>query len=416
MSQLKPLSHSNQTGSGILKLLSIPCMAISESNPKTIYLGTGMGYGRIVDLAGSGIWKSIDGGETWLQLESTANGELFDAINRIVIDPEDENTLLVCSNGFTSHLGPNSTANGPFGRDRKSGIFRSSDGGLSWTQVFDSDAEFGTNRDNRVQQIIADPQDFDILYASVNEVGVIKSVDGGLSWEVKGMFYNPSVVGIPGGNGFGLEGISGRSELAVSPSDPNRLYASVERPQGEASDLYMSMDAGENWTEVFDQGSDPNWFEESGGLTRDAGWFDNTITVHPFNENIVFVGGVNIYRLTISPENGTRTSVPSAWWNTNNQGIAILHPDHHWLTTIKHSEGDGTFTLLNSNDGGIGLSEDGGITWRQIGNSRFAINSLDSTAYGLVSSQFYAVDKKTRRRNLYWRLTGCPHLYIFSIS
>ena len=70
-----------------LLTLSTTSIVIAPSNPDIIYVGTGMGYGRIVDLEGSGVWKSTDHGETWFQLESTANGELLEAINRMIVDP-----------------------------------------------------------------------------------------------------------------------------------------------------------------------------------------------------------------------------------------------------------------------------------------------------------------------------------------
>ena len=159
--------------------------------PDVMYAGTGMGYGRVVEQAGSGIWKTTDRGETWFQLQSTANGQLLEAINRIVVDPANPNLVLACSNDSFSHLGPK-------GGVRKSGIFRSTDGGGSWTQVFNPDAVFGTVTDNRVQQIIATPGNFNVLYAAVNEVGVIKSTNRGLTWTVSANnFALPSDIGVP---------------------------------------------------------------------------------------------------------------------------------------------------------------------------------------------------------------------------
>ena len=364
-----------------LLTLTTTTIAICQSNPEVMYVGTGMGYGRIVDLAGSGIWKSIDHGETWFQLESTANDELLDAINRIVVDPQNPDIVLACSNGHTSHLGPKSGVNGNYGSQRKSGIFRSEDGGVTWTKVFDGDEEIDPNRDNRVQQILPDPTDFNILYATVNEGGVIKSTDKGLTWSLtSGQFTRSQHIGVPQRNGFGLSGISSRSEIAISPSDPNRIYAAVERPNTEPADLYMSTNAGSTWSEVTDTGSDPSWFGTNGGLDRNAGWFDNTIIVHPFDPNIVFVGGVNIYRINVNSTNATRTTTPIAWWIPNNQGIPFVHADHHWLVTIPVDESANSFKLLSANDGGYCISNDGGNNWVQKG--------------GVVTTQFYAADKK----------------------
>lgn len=244
-----------------------------------------------LNLVGNGVWKSTDHGESWFQLESTANGELLQGINRIVVDPNDENVVVLCSNDSFAHLFVK-------GGVRKSAIFRTTDGGQTWTQVYDPDLALGTATDNRVQQIIANPQNFNTLYASVNEVGVIKSTDAGLTWQVSANnFALPSDIGNPTGGGFGLAGISVRTEIAMAPTDTARIYAAVERPRGVA-DLYMTKDAGVNWVLVNDTGNDPNWFNSFGasGATGayTAGWFDNTIAVHPFDKNVVFVGGVNI--------------------------------------------------------------------------------------------------------------------------
>ena len=360
-----------------LATLSTTCLVQAASNPNVLYAGTGMGYGRIVDLKGSGIWKSVDRGESWFQLAATADGQILEAINRIVVDPNNENILLACSNDGFSHLGPK-------GGVRKSGIFRSSDGGQSWSRVFDPEAVFGSVPDNRVQQIIATPGNFNLLYASVNEVGVVKSTDGGLTWSVSADYFAlPSDIGNPPANGFGLAGVSVRTELAVSPTDPNRLYAAVERPRGVA-DLYMSKNAGNSWILVPDTGNDPNWFNGNGvsgaNGSYTAGWFDNTITVHPYNANVVFVGGVNIYRLNIDDRTNSRTSSLSAFRVPNPFGVAVVHADHHWLQAVPTNPGGGQFLLINANDGGLAVSSDGGQNW--------------SSRVGMRSTQFYGVSKK----------------------
>ncbi len=366
--------QSWQNKTPMLTTLSTTCMAMAPSNPDVIYAGTGMGYGRIVDLSGSGIWKSTDRGETWRQLASTGDGQLLQAINRIVVDPDDENIVLVCSNDGFSYL---ATKEG----QRKSGIFRSTDGGESWTQVFDPDKVLGTDTDNRVQQIIANPKNFNTLYASVNEVGVIKSTDAGKTWFVSAdNFALPQDVGT-GGNSY--QGISIRSELAISPTDTSRLYAAVERRYGTA-DLYMTKNAGASWILVNDTGNDPNWFSGWGISGADgaytAGWFDNTIEVHPYNENIVFIGGVELYMTDVNPGSNSRRTQIIGQHYAQVPTVSYVHGDHHWLSMIPVNEVTGHFRIINANDGGIAVSNDGGQSWQQI--------------TGMGSTQFYGVDKK----------------------
>ena len=350
-------------------------IAIAESNPQVIYVGTGMGYGRVVDISGSGVWKSTDGGESWNQLASTANRERMGAINRLVVDPNDEDVVVLCSNSSFAHL---SAKEGD--STRPSGIFRTTDGGESWTQTFDPDTALPPNRDNRVQQVVATPGDFNTLYATVNEVGVVKSTDAGLTWTVSAdNFALPSDVGNPTGGWQGLGGISVRVEMAVAPSRPDRLYAAVERPRGVA-DIYMSANAGANWEELTDRGNDPNWFNAFGAPGNySAGWFDNTIAVSPYDENEVIVGGVNTYRINVFPETAMRTTTPIAWWLPNQPGVAFAHADHHFLVTLPTSDGT-TYRILDANDGGVAVSEDNGTTWQQRGG-------------GMGTTQFYGADK-----------------------
>lgn len=353
--------------------ISTTSIVISPSNPDVLYLGTGMGYGRVVDLEGSGIWKSIDHGENWAQLASTANGELLEAINRIIVDPQDENILLACSNNSY-------TSTGPSGGDRKSAIFKSVNGGASWVQVFDPDALFGTNTDNRVQRLIANPDDFSEIYATVNEVGVVKSLDGGDSWDVSADDF---ALPVDIGQGEGTySGVSSRIELAIAPSNTRKLYASVEHESGTA-ELFMTKDAGASWVSVQNTGTEFNWHNSNGTPgpgVYNSGWFNNTIIVHPFDESIVFVGGVDIFKITVNPTADTRSIIPVAWWYTPNQhGVPFVHADNHYFVTIP-DEVTQTFRIVCANDGGVAYSPDGGSSWSQLN--------------GMVSTQFYGVDKK----------------------
>lgn len=351
-----------------LPTMSVSTIAISESDPDIIYIGTGMGYGRVVDLEGSGVWKSEDHGETWSQLPFDI---LYDAINRIIIDPDNPNIVVLCSNNSYTSIGPN-------GGNKKSGIFRTIDGGQTWSQVFDPEVLFGSDRDNRVQQVIATPGNFDVQYASVNEVGVVKSIDGGVTWTVSADDFALSQdIGVGEGT---YAGISTRIELAIAPSNPSKIYASIERTSGSAV-LRMSEDSGTTWVELSPDGDDMNWHSAYGTSGADgaytSGWFNNTIVVHPTDENVVYVGGVNLFRIDVNANNLSRTIQPIAWWFTpNEQNVPGIHGDNHLLTVIP---GESGFRLVCPNDGGVAYSEDG-INWTQ--------------KNGMISTQFYGVDKK----------------------
>jgi len=235
--------------------LATSSLAMAASNHDVIYAGTGEGFGNIGQIQGSGIWKSIDRGATWDQLTSTANIE-FQNVTRIIVDPADENILLV------------STAVGFNGVSNTSGIHRSIDGGASWTKVYDSGGMF-------VQQILANPQNFNAQYASVNSVGVIKSSDGGVTWTDASEGIGPVQ----------------RMEMAIAPTDTSKVFLSAQGGSS-GSALYISEDAGANWVLGSDVTEDIHWL---GG----QGWYDNTIAVHPFDANVVFVGGINLWRIDV---------------------------------------------------------------------------------------------------------------------
>ncbi len=249
--------------------LNVSSIAISESNPNIIYAGTGESFAGLSGSRGDGIVKSTDGGTTWNQLSATANNDDFQNVNRIIVDPGNSNIVLAC------------TSNDPNFSIFNSGIFKSTNGGTSWTRVFSGS--------RWVQQLVPSPDDFNVLYASVTNAGVFKSTDKGDTWL-------PSSTGmIP----------DGRVEIAIAPTDPNRLYASVEGTlSGTESDLYLSEDAGVSWSLMIEPQGAAN-VDFLGG----QGGYDNSIAVHPYNEDIVYVGGVNLFKFNL--EDGMSTGAPT---------------------------------------------------------------------------------------------------------
>jgi photosystem II stability/assembly factor-like uncharacterized protein len=245
--------------------LATSTLAVAAFYPKIIYAGTGEGFYNIGSINGNGIFKSIDGGESWFQLSSTANNLDFQNINRIVVHPFNENILLACSNtGLNFNF--------------RSAILRSENGGNTWTKVYEAAS--------RIQQIIADPHNFDIQYATVNGYGVIKSIDQGRTW-------------FDANHGMAPEK---RVEVAISPTNPNRLYAGAEGfLSGSGSDLYISDDGGASWSLVMEERKEFEFFSHNVNWMGGQGWFNNSLAAHPFNEDVVYVGGIDLWKMKMRP-------------------------------------------------------------------------------------------------------------------
>ncbi|WP_017731396.1 hypothetical protein [Nafulsella turpanensis] len=231
----------------------------SKANPDVIYAGTGESFAGYNGVNGDGIFKSVDGGTTWNQLGSTANNDNFRNINRIIVDQANENELLaITSPSYWGNGGPNSK------------IMKSADGGQSWKKVYEANSA--------IEHIIAHPDNFAVQYASINGVGVIKSKDRGETWAATGALTT-----------------EGRIELAIAPSNPNRLYAlTVGSASGTGSDLFTSADAGASWELVVSLAGETE-YDYLGG----QGWYDNTIAVNPYNDKEAYLGGVNLFRVQL---------------------------------------------------------------------------------------------------------------------
>ncbi|HTY39126.1 MAG TPA: hypothetical protein VMH23_18550, partial [Bacteroidota bacterium] len=237
--------------------LATVTIVMAASNHTVLYAGTGEGFGNTDAIRGDGVWKSTDKGETWKQLPGTASNTDFSYVNRLLVDPANENIVLAATN---------------------TGIFRSVDGGGTWTSVYPSGGNGGTYR---IQQIIANPQNFNTIYATRNGKGVLKSVDRGRTW-------NASSIGI---------GTGARCELDISPVDTARLFLAMET-SSSVSDLYVSDDAGATWAiAAQSSGTPPNWL-------NGQGWYDNAVAAHPFDRDMCFVGGLDIYKLQITGTGG----------------------------------------------------------------------------------------------------------------
>jgi photosystem II stability/assembly factor-like uncharacterized protein len=244
--------------SGDLPVMPISSFAISGS---IIYAGTGEYVSTRLTAAGGGIFKSTDGGETWNSVANTSANEKFSIVTRVITDPANSDIIVASTvRSFWSTV------------SSQTSIMRSVNGGTSWTEVYTTTGA--------VEQVIATPGNFQVQYASLNGVGVLKSIDGGLNWSLSNTGMSPA----------------GRIEIAVSPVTASKVFASAEGSlSGTGSDLYYSTNAGASWSLV-----DVQFNAAPLDFLIGQGFYDNTIMCDPFDGNIVYYGGVSLFRSTIT--------------------------------------------------------------------------------------------------------------------
>ena len=296
---------------------SIGALTIDPSNPDVIWAGTGEGNPRNSLNGGYGIYKSLDGGRSWnlMGLEETRH------IHRIIVHPTNPEVVYVGAIGS------------PWGPHPQRGVYKSTDGGKSWSQILYSNDLTG------VADMVMDPNNPDKLFVAMWEhrrwpwffksggdgSGLHVTVDGGDNWK-----QLSSEDGLP-------EGELGRVGLAISQGNNKYVYAIVESKKNA---LYRSTDGGYTWEK---RG------EENIG---DRPFYYADIYVDPTNENRVY----SLYsQVNVSEDGGKSFSTLIG----NN-----IHLDHHawWI----HPE-DPTF-MIDGNDGGLAITHDQGKNWRHISN------------------------------------------------
>ncbi|HEY6945814.1 MAG TPA: hypothetical protein VI431_11795, partial [Candidatus Acidoferrum sp.] len=320
---------------------SVGALAVAPSDSNVIYVGSGEGLQRPDLATGDGIYKSTDAGKTWTHLG------LRDAqqIASIIVDPKDPNRFFVAAVGH------------PYGPNLERGVFRSTDGGQTFQKVLYKDENTGA------ADLAFDPSNPQTIYAVLwaarvapwevrsgtsfitAESGIFKSTDGGTNWR-------PLTKGLPGAN----EGL-GRIGIAVAPSEPNRVYASVEANKNGG--VYASDDAGESWKLI-------NSDHRIGGRGPGA----MGIAVAPDNPDVLYVANTTTWKST----DGGKTFVgfKGAPGGDDYQRIWIS-PENPQVIAL-------------SSDQGAVISVNGGATW--------------STWYNQPTAQFYHVT--TDNRFPYW--------------
>src|SRR5262245_21456613 len=243
-------------------IASIGAIAVAPSNPDVIYVGSGEADMRSDISHGNGMYKSVDAGKTWTRIGLSDSRQ----IGRILVDPKDASLVYVAALGHG------------YGPNKERGVFRSKDGGATWTAVLHKDENVGTI------DLAFDPEHATTILAALWQTrrppwnvyppsygpgsGLYRSEDGGDTW-------TQVTSGIP------TEKL-GRIRLAFAPSAPRRAYALIDAKEGG---LYVSEDAGITWRRT---SSDRRIFER--------GWYFGGVTVDPKNADIVYALDTAMYR------------------------------------------------------------------------------------------------------------------------
>jgi Secretion system C-terminal sorting domain len=273
----------------------------------------GLGDSDANDARGSGVMKSIDGGKTWNYLNSTAN---FGVVPVLIVTPDSSNVYAATATG----------------------IKMSRDKGNTWMDCLSS----------------ANGANISRFY------GLQRGSDGRFYASNNGNIYRSDKAGYPStwvqmtrtGTGFPANSWS-RTEIAVAPSDPNIIYA-VGSISGAGTDMYRSIDGGTSWVRRIG----PAWADGCGAngvvgdWTRGQAWYDLTILVDQQNPNIVWIGGIDLFRTT---DAGVTWRQASRWQRCPNR--IYTHADQHILvqdpfnpTTVYAGNDGGIFRITNSND------------------------------------------------------------------
>lgn len=303
-----------------LPTLGISSIIVDYSNPNIVYIGTGdRDHG---DAPGTGVWKSMDGGLTF---QPSNTGMTTATVGKMVIHPSNPLILIAATN---------------------SGLFRSENGGISWTNV--STGNF--------KDVVLKPGDPNVVYATRNG-NFYKSTNNGL-------FFTQITSGLPTAN---------RGAIAVSLANPSIVYFWLTNSDSFKG-LYRSTDGGETFTVRSTTPNIMSW--NCSGGTGGQAWYDLDMAADPANADIIYGGGVNCFK---SMDGGITWSINSHWWG--DCGVPAVHADLHVLEYNPINN-----RLYTGNDGGVYWTDNGGISWTEISN-------------GLIISQAYKIGQSATNKD-----------------
>ena len=313
---------------GFFKTGSVGAIAVAESDPNVVYVGMGEHAVRgVMTHHGDGVYKSTDAGKTWKAIGL----ELTQHISRVIVHPKNPDIVYVAAQGAL------------YSSAKQRGVFKSVDGGATWKSVLFVDERTGAS------ELSMDATNPRIMYAAMWEYGrlpwkvlsggpgsgLYKSTDAGETWERMKE---------------GLPEEMGKMAIAVSRSNPEKVYALIESDSNkDARGLYVSTNAGKSWSQVT---SEPRLVQRA--------WYYIELFIDPKNENTIYVLSAPALR----SNDGGKT------WET----LSGTHGDYHdlWINP------DNPNNFVISNDGGAAITFDKGASW--------------STQSNMPTAQFYRIN------------------------
>lgn len=343
------------------------CMVIHPTTPATMWAGS----------VGGGLWKTTNSGTTWAPLDDFMASL---AVSSLVLDPTNPNVLYA------------GTGEGFYNGDglRGAGIFRSTNGGTTWTQL----SATANSNFHYVNRIAISPANNQIMLAATRS-GIWRTTNGGTNWvqtisnDAQDVDFHPTdgtkavAAGYSGMIRYSNDGgatwiaatglpASGRIEVAYAPSSPTTVYASCESSSGQ---VYRSVNGGATYTL---QNTGTNYLGSQG-------WYDNLLWVDPTNPAIIVVGGIDLYRSTNS---GVSLTKISQWFSAPSSA----HADHHLAVAHPGFNGTTNKTVFFANDGGVYRASDlytVALTsgWQEL-NNNYGVTQFYGGAGSAASGRF----------------------------
>lgn len=352
------LGPSSTTG-GYAGLGRISSVAFHPVDQNIIWIGA----------PGGGLWKTTDGGNTWT---TVFDNSVVLGVSGILIYGKNTNIMYIA------------TGDGDASDTYSVGVLKSLDGGLTWQTT---GLDWSVSQNRVIRRIIFDPDDENTIYAATSN-GLYRTTNSGDDWTqlVSGNFFdvraNPNVFSNTfyastastiyrstdnGATFTSVQTITGANRIALGVTNANTNYVYALCSNGSNNGflaMYRSTDAGLSYTQ---QSTTPNLlgWSSTGSDTGGQGWYDLCVTVDPVNADIVYTGGVNVWK---SINGGVDWALRTHWSGAS--GVQTVHADQHCM------EWQNNTTLWLGNDGGIYRTTNGGINWSDKSN-------------GLVISQMY---------------------------